>query len=169
MSIQLLQEPTVLPDVDMVTTLEIGQGGLDRYLNLVGDRRNPLIKYRDGSLTLVSPSRRHERGSDRIDGLIKEICAVLNIDYQATASTLFRRPGLDHGIEADKTYYLEHERDIRGLEDEDDIDLTVYPPPDLAVEVVATHNPGKSLAICRELRIPEVWVYWVRRRMPEFF
>jgi Uma2 family endonuclease len=36
------------------------------------------------------------------------------------------------------------------------IDLTVYPPPDLAIEVVVTHSPAKSLAVCRELGVPEV-------------
>ena len=82
------------------------------------------------------------------------------------ASTLFRRPGLDHGIEADKTYYLAHEPDVRGLSG--DIDLTVSPPPDLAIEVVVTHDPAKSLAVCAELGIPEVWVYRVRRQALEF-
>ena len=62
-----LETPDVtepITDVDMVTTLEVGPGGLDRYLDLVGDRRNPLIKYHGGSLTLVSPSHKHERGAE---------------------------------------------------------------------------------------------------------
>ncbi len=153
-------------DIDMVTTLNIGPNGLDRYLDLVGDRRNPLIKYREGSLTLVSPSQKHERSADRIDGLIKGICDELGIDSYATASTLFRGPGMDHGIEADKTYYIANESAVRDVDDE--IDLTVYPPPDLAVEVVVTHDPRQSLAICRELGIPEVWVYRVKRPSLEF-
>ena len=161
-----LEAPAVLGDVDMVTTLDIGPGRLDRYLDLVGDRRNPLIKYREGSLTLVSPSQKHERGAERIDGLIKGVCAVLGIGYRSTASTLYRRPGFDHGVEADKTYYIEHEPAVRGVDEE--IDLTVYPPPDLAVEVVVTHNPAKSLAVCQELGVPEVWVYRVKRRSLEF-
>src|SRR3954469_13511320 len=103
MSVTLLEPPTLLNEVDMVITLYVGPGGLDRYLELVGDRRNPLIKYRDGSLTLVSPSKRHERRAERIDGLIKGICAVLGIGYSATASTLYRKPGFDHGVEGDKT------------------------------------------------------------------
>lgn len=152
--------------VDMVITLDIGPGGLDRYLDLVGDRRNPLIKYREGSLTLVSPSRKHERGGDRIDGFVKEVCDVLGIDYHATASTLFRQADRDHGIEADKSYYIANEPAVREIEDE--IDLTVYPPPDLMIEAVATHDAKKALVICRELRVPEVWVYRVRRHTLEF-
>lgn len=165
-----LEAPAVAEDVtgiDMVTTLEIGPNGLDRYLELVGDRRNPLIKYHEGSLTLVSPSQRHERGAERIDGVIKGVCAVLGIDYHATASTLYRRPGRDHGIEADKSYYIANEPAVRDIEEED-IDLSVYPPPDLVVESVATHEVRKSLVICRELGVPEVWVYRVRQRSLEF-
>jgi Uma2 family endonuclease len=152
--------------VDMVTTLDIGPGKLDRYLELVGDRRIPLIKYHEGSLTLVSPSRKHERGSDRIDGFVKEVCGALGINYQATASTLFRRADRDHGIEADRSYYIANEPAVRDLEDE--IDLAVYPPPDLMVEAVATHDVKKALVICRELRVPEVWVYRVRRKSLQF-
>jgi Uma2 family endonuclease len=162
----LLEGRETLADVDMVTTLHVGPRALDRYLALVGDGRNPLIKYHGGSLTLVSPSRGHERGADRIDDLIKAVCDGLAIDSLSTASTLYRKPGLDHGIEADKTYYIEHETDVRGVAG--DIDLTAYPPPDLAVEVVVTHDTSISLKVCRELGIPEVWVYRVARRSLEF-
>jgi len=153
--------------VDMVTTLEIGPWGLDRFLALVGDRRSPRIKYRDGSLTLVSPSRKHERGSDRIDDLIKAACTGLNIPVLPFASTLFRAPGKDHGIEADKSYYVENEAALRGL-DADEVDLSVYPPPDLVVEVVVSHGADRSLSICGEMGVPEVWVYRERRRSLEF-
>ncbi len=171
MSTQVV-EPAVPDDVDtlsgvdMVTTIDIGPNALDRYLELVGDCRNPLIKYHEGSLTLVSPSRKHEYGAERIDGIVKEVCDVLGIDYHATASTLFRRAGRDHGIEADKSYYIANEPAVRGIGDE--IDLAVYPPPDLMVEAVATNDPRKALEICRELGVPEVWVYRVRRRTLEF-
>ena len=142
---------------DTVTYLLLNPDGFDRFLESVADRRRPLIKYHNGSLTLVSPSWKHERGAEKIDFLVKGVCAVLGIGYRATASTLFRRPGMDHGIEADKTYYLAHEPAVRAIIG--DIDLTVSPPPDLVVEVVVTHPAAKSLAVCRELGVPEVWVY----------
>lgn len=155
------EEPPPLADVDMVTTLEVGPWGLDRYLTLVGDRRNPRIKYRHGSLTLVSPSPKHERRSERLDDLVKAVCDGLRIPFQPTASTLFRVPGMDHGIEADQSYYIEHEPSVREAEEE--IDLAVCPPPDLVVEVVVSHSPDRSLTVCREMGVPEVWVYRVRK------
>ncbi len=164
MSAQTVDLPAL--GIDMVTTLDVGPDGLDGFLELVGDRPGPLIKYRQGSLTLVSPSHIHESSADRLDGLIKALCSELDIDYHATAATLYRRLGLDSGIEADKTYYIAHEPAVRGVTG--DIDLTIYPPPDLAVEVVVTHSPEKSLAICRELGVTEVWVYWVKKGLLEF-
>ena len=152
--------------IDMVTTLDVGPGGLDRYLELVGDRPGPRIKYRQGSLTLVSPSHIHETGAERVDGLVKAMCTELDIDYHATASTLYRRPDLDSGIEADKTYYISNEPAVRGVTG--DIDLTIDPSPDLAVEIVVTHSPAKSLAICQELGVPEVWLYWAKKGLIEF-
>jgi Uma2 family endonuclease len=59
-------------------------------------------------------------------------------------------------------------RGVRGT-----IDLTSYPPPDLAVEVVVTHGAGLAKEVCRELGVPELWIYdvaearmtfWQRRR-----
>jgi Uma2 family endonuclease len=153
-------------DPDMVVDLDLGPGGISAYLQLIGERRNPLIKYHQGSLTLVSPSHAHERFAERLDGLVKAICAGLDLDYHATASTLFRRNDLDSGIEADKTYYLTHEPAVRGVTG--NIDLSIYPPPELAVEVVVSHSAAKSLAICQELGVSEVWIYSARKRVLEF-
>lgn len=148
--------------VDMVLTFpDVGWEGLEHFLSMVGDRPCPLVKYRLGSLTLVSPSRLHERRADRLDGMVKAICVELDIAFQPTASTLYRRKDLDHGIMADQSYYVEHEADVRDIED--DIDLNVSPPPDLAIEVVVSNPAEKSIAICQALRIPEVWVYRTRK------
>jgi Uma2 family endonuclease len=60
---------------------------------------------------------------------------------------------------------------VRGVRGK--IDLSVYPPPDLAVEVVVTHGPKLAMEVCRELGIPELWIFdvpqgrmtfWQRRR-----
>ena len=145
-------------DADMVTHLgPVGWEGLESYLKMIGDRRGPLIRYREGYLTLVTPSRLHERRSKSLDRVVQAISVELDIPCEPTGSTLFKRQDLDHGIEPDESYYIEHEAVVRGNEEE--IDLTVSPPPDLAIEVVVTNPAAKSLAICRRLGIPEVWVH----------
>ena len=145
------------PAADMVVSLDIAPGGLDVLLSLLGDRPNPLVKYRDGKLLLVSPGEDHERSVRRLDVLLLAVCAAMRIKLRGYGSTLFRKPGLDHGVMPDLTYYVRNEAAVRGVRGK--IDLTAYPPPDLAVEVVVTHGPHLSLEVCRELGVPEVWVY----------
>ena len=154
-------------DADMVVHLgPVGWEGLEAYLKMIGDRRGPLIRYRDGNLTLVTPSPLHEHRSDRLDGVVKAIAVELDISCEPTGSTLFKRRDRDQGIEPDESYYIEHEAAVRGNEEK--IDLTVSPPPDLAIEVVVTNPAAKSLAICRRLGVPEVWVHDVPRSKMAF-
>lgn len=150
-------EPTA-SEPDLVTRLgHVGWTGLEAYLTMVGDRRGPRIRYREGYLTLVTPSRLHEDRSDRLDGLVKAICVELAIAMRPTGSTLFRRRDLDHGIEADESYYLANVARMRRVNDT--VDLNVCPPPDLMIEVAVTNPVSNALAICRALRVPEVWTY----------
>ncbi len=163
-----LDEPAVSVDVDvpagvdMVTTLYIGPSGA-RPLSGTGrglPQPPDQVPRREPDARVTVPPARTRRRADRRGH--QGVCAVLDVGYRATASTLLRRRGQDHGIEADKTYYIgtPPPSAASGVT----IDLAAYPPPDLAVEVVATHEPTKSLDVCRELGVPEVWVYRVKRR-----
>ncbi len=60
----------------------------------------------------------------------------------------------DAALEPDDSFYLENERVIRAKEE---IDLSVDPPPDLAVEVDLTRSPRSRMDIYAALGIPEVW------------
>jgi Uma2 family endonuclease len=159
------------PIVDMVVPVEITPGGLDRLLKLFGERPNPLIKYRNGKALLVSPGEDHERAVQRLDVLLLAFCTALEIEFRGYRSTLVRKPGLDHGVMPDLTYYVQNFSSIRGIRGK--IDLASYPPPDLAVEVVVTHGHELAMEVCKELGVPELWVhdvaeggvtFWQRRR-----
>lgn len=142
---------------DRVVTLDTVEGGLDLYLKMVGDQGGPRIKYHNRRLTLVSPSRDHERASRRLDLIITAICEGLRIRFQPDGSTLYRLPDQRNGIEPDSSYYIQNESVVRDLTG--DLDLTIHPPPDLAVEIVVSHRPDHALRIYQELGVPEVWVY----------
>ncbi|QDV33506.1 Uma2 family endonuclease [Tautonia plasticadhaerens] len=159
--------PDVPPEGDMVITLQVGDGGLDRYLELVGDRNGPRIKCLDGSLTIVSPSFRHERGGERLNDFIGVVCEELDIDFLAARSTLLRPPGKKNDdIEPDSCDYIQHEAAARDAGDQ--LDLARIPPPDLLVEVVVTHGPSKSLDICLLFGVPEVWLHHPRTGRIQF-
>lgn len=152
---------TPASEAEMVVTMaKIGWDDFEAIARMKGDGRRPRLIYGQGRLTLVSPSQRHERGIDRIDTLIKEVCVGLGIPCTPTRATLFRRRDLDRGIEGDGTYYLANEPAARG---DEEIDLNVDPPPDLAVEVEITHPAAEAVETWRTLGVPEVWVYFGKR------
>jgi Uma2 family endonuclease len=69
-------------------------------------------------------------------------------------SSTWRRHDLWKGLESDECYYIQNEARVRG---KDEIDLTVDPPPDLAIEIQITHQAVDRLALYAGLGVPEVW------------
>lgn len=147
--------------LDMAVTLPgIGWDGFEAIARMKGDRSRPRLLYRQGSLTLVSPSQLHEQDEDRLDSVVKAVCCELAIPCTPTGATLFRRRDLDRGIEGDRTYYLANEPVARR---DREIDLNVDPPPDLAIEVEVTHPAAEAVEIWRRLGVPEVWAHQARQ------
>ena len=71
-------------------------------------------------------------------------------------STTWKRDDLLKGIEADECYYFEN---ASKLVPNQEIDLKVEPPPDLAVEVDLTSGSIDRLPIYAALGVREVWRY----------
>ena len=156
---------TVRTHGDRITEIQINPvDGLEHYLKAVeGQPRQGRLKCDGRSILLVSPGRPHESASDQFETLLKEIFDVLDIDAVAMRSTLYRLPEPDQNkaFEPDQSYYIGNWEKVLGR---DEIDLSAYPPPDLVVEVVDTNPALRSMGICLSLRVPEVWVYEVRKR-----
>ncbi|MEO8892528.1 MAG: Uma2 family endonuclease, partial [Coleofasciculaceae cyanobacterium] len=60
------------------------------------------------------------------------------------------------GKEPDSCYYIQNEAQVRG---KIELDFTVDPPPDLALEIDITSSSINQLEIYADLGIPEVWRY----------
>ncbi|WP_435008726.1 Uma2 family endonuclease [Tundrisphaera lichenicola] len=119
------------------------------------------MAYLDGTLTLMSPAYRHERGAETLGLLIRGVTQGLGLEVLGAGSTTLRDPGKEAGKEPDTSFYLgDHERRMRTKEE---VDLNVDPPPDLAIEVDHSHDSQNALAIYARLGVPEVWRYDVRR------
>ncbi len=118
--------------------------------------RHVRMSYFRGNLELMSPKYRHEKYNRRLDRVVTELTATLDIDCLCAGSTTFRREAEAAGIEADTCFYIANEPAIR---DKDDIDPAVDPPPDLAIEVNDSSDSEGKLPIYAALRVPEVWRY----------
>jgi Uma2 family endonuclease len=126
------------------------------YRSLVEDPDNRHVRmtYDRGSLELMSPSFPHEKYNYRLRRMIDSLTEILNIPIIGAGSTTFKREDLERGLEPDTCYYLGNERRIRG---KNNLDLTIDPPPDLAIEVDITSSSLDRAGIYAALGVPEIW------------
>ena len=126
------------------------------------DRNDPIrMTYLDGDLTLISAIYRNDRPTEQLSQLIRGVTAGLGLEIMSVGSTTLRRAvasGQCQGAakEPDAAFYLgANERRMRMREE---LDLSVDPPPDLAIEVEYTEDlTALALAVYARLGVPEVW------------
>ncbi|HBC43476.1 MAG TPA: Uma2 family endonuclease [Pseudanabaena sp.] len=122
----------------------------------LGDRRNTLFHYLNGTLEIMSPLSLHEGSNRFIDDLIRAFSDELEIDLRKLGSLLMKIPDLKLGAEPDSCYYIQNEPIIR---DKEVIIVGQDPPPDLVLEVDITNPSNRRLPIYALLNVPEVWRY----------
>jgi Uma2 family endonuclease len=138
-----------------VVLRDIGWKGYTTLLRVRGECSAPRMVYLDGSVTLMSPSFLHEYLKGRLGVFVTEVVVGLDIPCIHAGSTTFRRRAKRGGVEGDQTYYLANHDQIRGKKI---LNLGVDPPPDLALEAVATHDADDAVEVYRRFRVPEVWI-----------
>jgi Uma2 family endonuclease len=121
-----------------------------------GDRPVPRMTYDRGNLELMGPSYLHELLKERTADFVKLLLRGLGVAYRPAGSTLWTREDLDKGKEPDSCLYIENAREVDGLTE---VDLTVKPPPDLAIEIVITRPLLDALRVYAGLGVPEVWSF----------
>jgi len=114
------------------------------------------LTYDRGYLEMMSPSDEHERLKRLIGRLIEALTEELSIPIRSAGSTTFKLELQRRGLEPDECYYVASEPKVRGR---DELDLSVDPPPDLAVEVEVTSDIIDKLPIYADLGVPEIWRY----------
>ena len=116
----------------------------------------PRLTYDQGDLEIMSPSPPDEATSRLLSLLVNIICEERELDVLDFGSTTHKRADLLKGIEPDGCFYIQNVELIR---DVDDLDLTVHPPVDLAIEVDLTSPSLAKLPIYAVLGVPEVWQF----------
>jgi len=74
--------------------------------------------------------------------------------YKSGGSTTFRRRDLEAGIEPDRCFYIQNQPALRGKRT---LDLSIDPPPDLAIEVEISERLLDRVGIYERLGVPELW------------
>jgi Uma2 family endonuclease len=148
--------PTFSLECDQYVDLRnIGWAGYRSILRARGEKARPKMIYLDGNLLLIATGLPHERLVFRLQYLAVEVALGLDIPFIGSGQTTLFRRKKDSGIEADRSYYFSNWSRIQRNQD---IDLRVDPPPDLAIQAVRDHGAAMAIAAFRRLRVPEVWI-----------
>lgn len=110
--------------------------------------------YDGWTLEMMTPRRDHEWIKGLAARMLEAIALALDIPIQSTGSTTLSRSKHDRGLQPDESYYVgEHVASVGSETYEPGID----PPPDLVIEVEATHPVVPRLPLYADIGVPEVW------------
>jgi len=124
----------------------------ETILDELGEHRGSRLAYDNGLLEIMMPLPEHEDDKEIIGDLVKALLEELDIEFRSLGSTTFKKPTTAQGLEPDQCFYIQNEPAIRGKKR---IDLSVAPPPDLAIEIDVTSRTHPS--IYEALNVPELW------------
>nr|WP_199295560.1 Uma2 family endonuclease [Cyanobacterium aponinum] len=104
-------------------------------------------------IRLMSPLPSHGKRVNILGDLVKTLLNHQGKDWEGFDPITLKMP-LKVGLEPDTCFYIDNREAILGKER---IDLTVDPPPDLAIEVDFTSIT--DIKAYELLKIPELWIY----------
>lgn len=141
-----------VPPGQRVLLSDVSWQQFEAILEDLGEHRAARVAYDNGILEIMTPLPENEHSKESISDFIKAILEELDIEFCPLGSTTFKNEEMSKGIEPDNCFYIQNELAVRG---KTRLDLTVDPPPDLALEVDVTSRTHPS--IYEALKVPELW------------
>lgn len=141
-----------VPPGQRVELQDITWQEFESILEELGEHRAARIAYDNGLLEIMAPLPVHEDDKEIIGDLIKALLEELDIEFRSLGSTTYKSEAMLKGIEPDQCFYIQNEQAIRGKKR---LDLSIDPPPDLALEIDVTSRTHRS--IYAALKVPELW------------
>src|SRR6185437_2114826 len=112
------------------------------------------LTYDEGRLEIMSPSGLHENVK-KVLGRLAEACGEeIGVAVEGFGSVTLDREDLHKGLEPDECYYIANAAKVIGR---DKLDMTVDPPPDLAIEVDISPPSVLRQPVYAALGVPEIW------------
>lgn len=137
-----------------LTLREISWAEFEAVLEELGEHRASRVAYYQGVLEIRMPSPEHEVDKELIGDMVKILLDELELDWEPYGSTTFKRSQMAAGVEPDTCFYIQNARQMIGKRR---LDLSVDPPPDLAIEIDVTSKTQLSAYLA--LGVPELWCY----------
>jgi Uma2 family endonuclease len=136
-------ESQIVDPEERFTTTGVNWEQYEKLLEKLGDSLCYRVTYLEGTLEIMSPSRRHERNKTNIGMFLEAYFQETRIPFWGLGSTTFRKEEKQGGTEPDESYCIGTEKEF----------------PDLAIEVVVTSGGIDKLAVYKKLGVREVW-FW---------
>ncbi len=118
----------------------------------LGEARGSRIAYYKGTLEIRMPLPGHERVKVLLGDFLKILLDETGLNWESLGSTTFKNQAMQAGVEPDDCFYIQNCAAVVGKVR---LDLTVDPPPDLAIEVDLTSVT--QVSAYQALRVPEIW------------
>jgi Uma2 family endonuclease len=151
---QLELNQLIVPPGHQLLLKDVSWQMFEKILEELGETRAARVSYSKGMLEIMTPLPEHEADKVIIGDLVKALLEELNIDFWSLGSTTFKNEEMAKAVEADDCFYIQNEAAIRGKKR---IDLSIEPPPDLAIEIDITSRT--QFNNYEALGVPELWKY----------
>ena len=151
---QVALEKIVVKPGQQLLLQDISWSDFEEILSDLGEHRGSRISYSNGALEIMVPLPEHEKHKEIIGDLVKMLLDRLDIDFESLASTTFKSKPMNQALEADACFYIQNHQAVIG---KDRLDLTIDPPPDLAIEIDITNRTRFDNYLL--LQVPELWRY----------
>lgn len=152
MVVQIPVQRIEIPPGQHVLLQDVSWQEFEAILEDLGEHRSSRLAYNNGSLDIAMPLPGHEYDKEIVGDLLKALLEELDIEFLTLGSTTFKAPELNKGLEPDQCFYIQNEACVR---EKKRLDLTVDPPPDLALEIDITSRTYPNLY--KALKVPELW------------
>jgi Uma2 family endonuclease len=147
-----------VPPGQRVIFQDVSWQEFEAILKELGEHRATRLAYGGGRLEIRMPLPEDEKAKVILGDLVKILLEELQIDGECFGSTTFKREDRAQGIEPDDSFYIQNQARMIGKER---LDLSIDPPPDLAIEVDVTSRT--QLSAYEALEVAELWRYGHRR------
>ncbi len=145
-----------LPPNSTIVLREVSWQEYDRILVALDERPWLRLTYDRGRLEIMTLSPEHERPASLFTHLVGVLVEAGGLDYISLRTTTLRLEAIEGGLEADDCFYI---GDFSALIGKKRLDLTLEPPPDLAIEVDISHSSLGKFHIYAGLGVKELWLY----------
>jgi Uma2 family endonuclease len=127
----------------------------EELLAIRQDKNSPKLYFnaQTQEIRLMSPLASHGKRIDTLRDLVKILLRLQGKDWECFDPITLKQ-FKQAGVEPDACFYIKNRQAILG---KDRIDLSLDPPPDLAIEVDLTSMT--NLENYKPLAIPELWIY----------